>query len=188
MVPWLEGVNGRKGRVAALAICLAATVLGLACDEAKADRLYRDAAARVERGDLAGAVERLDKIVSEHPQTRAAEKARSDVILYRGLLEASRRFPVRRAADTVVQVARALERYRHDRGGAPASIAGLVPEYLDREPEDPWGRKLPYRVTPGGGYVLSCLGEDGAEGGEAAAADIVVQDGRFVRGGEEAGR
>ena len=187
MVRRSPGVNGPIG-IAALGLALAASLWAPGCAEQKADRLYRQAAARVERDDLAGAVDLFERIVSEHPETPAAERARSDLVLYRGLLEASERFPVRRAADLVVQVARALERYRHEKGGAPESLSALVPAFLGAEPADPWGRRLSYRTTPGGGYVLSCFGADGVPGGEGAETDLVVADGRLVRGASEVGR
>lgn len=46
--------------------------------------------------------------------------------------------------------------------------------YLPRLPKDPWGNEYLY-ISPGAngrGYDLYSLGADGAEGGEAAAADI----------------
>lgn len=186
MVRRITCVNGI--RVVLLALMLSSWIAAAGCAGQAADRLYREAAQRVEKGDLEGAVELFDRIVREHPQTEAAEKARADVVLYRGLFEASQKFPTRRATDLVVQVARALERHRHAKGAAPASLADLVPGFLDAEPEDPWGRKLLYRPTPVGGYVLSCLGSDGREGGEGQAADLVVRDGKFVSGEVEAQR
>lgn len=187
MVRRVASVNGPIG-TAMLVLALAASLAACGCSEQKADRLYRQAAERVERDDLAGAVDLYQRIVSEHPGTRAADRARADLVLYRGLLEASQRFPVRRAADLVVQVARAVERCRQERGAVPRSLAALVPVYLSAEPQDPWGRALSYRAIPGGGYVLSCFGSDGVPGGEGPAGDLVVADGQFVRGGAEVGR
>lgn len=183
---WLSSVNARARRaawVSLVGIALAVTLPG--CREQQADRLYRDAAKKVERGDLAGAVERFDRVLAEYPGTRAAERAGSDVKLYRGLLEASRRFPVRRAGDLLIQTARAVERFRQTNGRSPSSLDELVPAYLSSRPVDPWGRPLDYRMKPGGGYRLDCLGADGAEGGEGENADVVVEDGRFVAGNPE---
>jgi hypothetical protein len=183
---WLSSVNGRARRGAVVSIAAIALAAGLpGCREQKADRLYRDAAKKVERGDLAGAVERFERVLREYPGTRAAERATSDVTLYRGLLEASRRFPHRRAADLIIQTARAVERFRHANRRPPASLEELVPEYLSSRAQDPWSRPLEYRLKPSGGYVLACRGADGAEGGDGENSDVVVEDGRFVTGGPE---
>ncbi|MBZ5639561.1 MAG: type II secretion system protein GspG [Acidobacteriia bacterium] len=183
---WTSAVNGRARRVAAA--CLIALVLPslVGCREQRADRLYREAARRVERGDLAGAVEKYDRLIAEFPGSRAAARAKSDVVLYRGLLEASRRFPVRRAGDLLVQVARALERFRAATGRSPSSLSEIVPAYLASTPVDPWGRPLEYRAKADGGYTLRCRGADGAEGGERENTDLEVEDGRFVKGNPEA--
>jgi len=182
------GVNARGWRVAAASLpMLLATLLLVSCREDKADRLYLDAGRKVERGDLAGAVERYDRIIREYGDTPVAAKAKSDVVLYRGLLEASRRFPIRRVGDLLVQTARAVERFRGANGKCPGSLAELVPAYLSAEPVDPWGRPIAYRSKPGGGYRLGCLGADGAEGGDRENADLEVEDGRFVKGNPEGG-
>jgi len=183
---WLSGVNGRARRVAIVSVAAIVLAAGLpGCREQKADRLYRDAAKKVERGDLAAAVERFDRVVSEYPGTRAAERAASDVKLYRGLLDASRRFPHRRAADLMIQAARAVERFRHANRRPPASLDELVPEYLSSRAGDPWGRPLEYRLKPNGGYLLACRGADGVEGGDGENADVVIEDGKFVAGSPE---
>jgi hypothetical protein len=166
------------------AVALAIVVLA-GCREQHAERLYREAGRKVERGDLAAAVTRYDRILAEYPDTLAAARAKSDVILYRGLLDASKRYPVRRAGDLLIQAARALERYRLAGGSLPSSLRDLVPTYLPSEPVDPWGRALEYRLKPGGGYVISCRGADGAEGGAGENRDLVVEDGRFVEGNPE---
>jgi general secretion pathway protein G len=60
-----------------------------------------------------------------------------------------------------------------------------VPKYIDAEPVDPWGRPFIYYVKSGGRkYALASLGSDGAEGGEAEASDIVIENGRFVKRGD----
>ena len=177
------GVNARARRAgAALVVVLVLVAIASGCGEQRAERLYAEAGRRVEKGDLAGAIERYQRIVSEFPESRAAERAKSDLVLYRGLLEASRRFPLRRAGDLVVQTARGIERFHREKGRWPSSLQDLVPQYLSSQPVDPWGRPLDYQAKAGGGYLLRCRGADGADGGEGESADVVVEDGRFVKG------
>jgi hypothetical protein len=179
------GVNVRARRAAVVSLVALVLVSFAGCREQRAERLYREAGRQVDRGDLAAAVERYDRILAEYPGTRAAGRAKSDVVLYRGLLEASRRYPVRQAGDLLIQSARALERFREATGSSPSSLRELVPAYLPAEPVDPWGRALEYRAKPGGGYTLRCRGADAADGGGGENADLVVEDGKFVRGSPE---
>ena len=158
-----------------------ATLASSGCGgDRRADRLYREASELVEKGDTAAAVPKLEEILRDYPDSEAASKARREVVLYRGLSEAVAAYPVRRARDVMVQTARALERYRAGRGTAPDALDALVPSFLSEAPADPWGRSLEYQKTARG-YRLACLGSDGAPGGESDAADLVVENGAFVR-------
>jgi hypothetical protein len=68
------------------------------------------------------------------------------------------------------RVALAAEMYRMNTGRFPVSIAKLVPQYLDRIPQDPFvARPLQYRTTPDGVIVYS-VGDDATdEGGHIAS-------------------
>ena len=156
--------------------------LAAACGgERAADKLYREGAEQVAKGDTRAAVQTFERILREHPGSDAAVKARRDITVYRGLAEAVERFPQRRAREIVVQAARAVERFRRSSGRWPASMAELVPDYIDREPDDPWSRPILYEASPGGaGYKMKCLGADGAPGGEGDDADLVVVNGEIV--------
>jgi general secretion pathway protein G len=182
---WSLGVNVSARRALAVSAVALMIVALAGCREQRAERLYREAGRSVERGDLGAAVERFERILAEFPGTRAAARAKSDVILYRGLFEASKRYPVRRAGDLLIQAARAVERFHQARESLPATLRDLVPAYLPSDPLDPWGKPLEYRRTPEDGYTLSCRGADGAEGGTGENADLVVRDGKFVEGSPE---
>ncbi len=102
-------------------------------------------------------------------QDRAmAEKARADVAVLEQALETYRLdnldYPsTAQGLDALLRAPSGLarpERYR--RGG-----------YIRRLPADPWGNAYAYR-RPGrdGAFDVYSLGADGAEGGEADAADI----------------
>jgi general secretion pathway protein G len=102
-------------------------------------------------------------------QDRAmSEKARADVSVLEQALETYRLENL--SYPTTEQGLQALLR-------APAGLAR--PEryrqggYVRRLPEDPWGNAYQYR-RPGrsGAFDVFSLGADGAEGGEAANADI----------------
>ena len=60
------------------------------------------------------------------------------------------------------QAALAVERYRlKPDNGLPASLDGLVPEFLEAVPADPFdGKPLRYEKLAGGGYVVYSVGKD----------------------------
>ena len=175
-------VNGGGITRALIAVtCASLALASVGCGgDRRADRLYREASELVERGDTAAAVPKLEEILRDYPDSEVAARARREVVLYRGLSDAVAAFPVRRAGDVVVQTARALERYRAAKRVPPDDLGALVPAYLPETPVDPWGAPLRYARTAKG-YRLECLGSDGAPGGEADAADLVVENGAFVR-------
>lgn len=72
-------------------------------------------------------------------------------------------------ADIEGNIGMALDLYEVEHGEFPDSLDGLRPEYLKKNPVDPWGN--PYQYTyPGthntGGYDLYSLGKDGVESGD----------------------
>jgi hypothetical protein len=167
-------VNGRPRLPRALAAPLAAmlavllAVLALSCSrEAGAQRLLDEARGEVKRERLPEAVALLERVTKEYAGTPAAARAEKDLILYRGLLQATRLDPLRRARDLLVQTARQLERAHGERGSWPEALGTAV--------LDPWGRPLVYERTARG-YRLACWGADGSPGGEP---DLVVVNGRF---------
>ena len=148
-------------------------------DDRRADRLWRQAIERVEKGDTQGAVDNLQKIIDAYPDARIAAKAREQIIVYRGLATAVQSYPTRRTRELMVQIARAIEAFKRERGRAPTALDELVPAKFASVPLDPWERPFTYEAT-GRGYRLSCMGADGAPGGEADAADLRVVDGAFT--------
>ena len=161
------------------AIIVVITMSSCGGSERRAERLWRQAIEHVEQGDTQGAVDRLQKIIDDYPEAAVAEKAREQIVVYRGLATAVHDYPGRRARELMVQIARASEMFRRENGRAPATLDELVPGKLASVPNDPWGRPFLYAVTAGG-YRLTCHGADGALGGVAEAADLVVVDGEFV--------
>jgi hypothetical protein len=165
--------------VVVFAIVLVVPLSSCGGSERRAERLWRQAIERVEKGDTQGAVDRLQKILDEYPDARIAEKAREQITVYRGLATAVQDYPLRRARELMVQIARASESYQRDHGRTPATLDELVPVKIASVPNDPWGHPFLYAST-GRGYRLTCQGADGAPGGSADSADLIVVDGAFV--------
>ncbi|MBY0307814.1 MAG: hypothetical protein K2Q09_03650, partial [Phycisphaerales bacterium] len=85
------------------------------------------------------------------------------------LLEAIDRVRIDREG---VRLLVALERHRLEHGAYPASLTGLIPAYIAREPVDPWtGKGFGYRrIDPQmdaarRGYLLYSFGSDGVDNG-----------------------
>ena len=90
------------------------------------------------------------------------------------------------------QIRTQLDIYRMDNYRYPSTTEGLEAlvdnpgenvapqwrQYLNKLPDDPWGRPYEYRSPGQGGapFDLFTLGRDGREGGEGVDADISVAD------------
>ncbi len=167
----------RIAPVVFLLVALAAT--GCADDESRAEAMYREAVDLAEEHSLDRAIARFDEVVETYPGTAAAERARRDAVLYRGLEGAVDNFPVHRARDLLIDAARKVEVYRGRNRRPPAGLDAVFEG--GAVPVDPWGRPLAYRVLRDGrSYEIASYGADGAEGGEGPDADLVVRDGAFV--------
>jgi Type II secretion system (T2SS), protein G len=173
---------GTESRVWIAALALVAVSMAfVSCGggERRADRLWREAVDRAGNNDTEGAVRLMQKIIDDYPDTPVAAKARDQIVVYRGLAHAVQTYPMRRARELMVHVARAVETYRHQKGRPPASLDDLVPALLPALPQDPWGRPFRYALE-GKTYRLHCDGADGVPGGTGDDADLVVVDGDFV--------
>lgn len=145
-------------------------------------KMYDRALDKIKTGEIEAAVDDLNAVVDTYPRTRGAKAAHDAVLLYQGLADAVRSYPVRQARERMVQTGRALERYRARRRSWPESLDRLLPDYMPEPPVDPWGRVMLYERTKNGrGYVLACYGSDGLPGGEGDATDWFVESGSFVR-------
>lgn len=181
-----DEVNTRRARsesflIFMLVVSLVATIASCDGRQRRAERLWRQALSRVEKGDTAAAVDLLQKLIDEYPESEVAAKARDQIVVYRGLAHAVQNYPLRRAHDLMVQVARAIELFHAETGRLPSSLAELVPAKLESVPADPWGRALDYAAS-GHSYRLRCMGADGVAGGTGDGADLLVIDGEFRTG------
>jgi len=159
-------------------VLLVITASSCGGDERHAERLWRQAIERVEKGDTQGAVDRLQKLIDTFPDSRAADKAREQIVVYQGLATAVEHYPLRRARELMVQLARAIEIFQHDNGRAPVTLDELVPARMASVPKDPWDRSFLYETTASG-YRLRCLGARGSPGGVTASEGLLVVDGEF---------
>lgn len=76
----------------------------------------------------------------------------------------------------IESISQALEMYRLEKGKYPTGEQGLkalVPAYLPKVPNDPWGNPYVYR-QPGehGEFDLSSLGADNERGGSGGDKDV----------------
>ena len=136
-------------------IALFVSASSCAREERHAERLWRQAIERVEKGDTPGAVERLQKLIDQYPDSEVAAKAREQIVIYRGLVSAVESYPLRRSRELMVQIARAIESFRRENGRAPAALSDLVPGKLAEIPDDPWGHAFVYEPA-GRSYRLKC--------------------------------
>ena len=171
-------VRSRLFFIVVLMVLLVITASSCGGDERRAQRLWRQAIEHVEKGDTQGAVDRLQTLIDTLPDTRAAEKARAQIVVYRGLATAVENYPLRRARELMVQLARAIEKFRRSNGRVPVTLDELVPVAMASVPNDPWDRPFLYEATAGG-YRLKCLGAKEQAGGVAASEGLVVVDGEF---------
>lgn len=177
----------RVRRACAGGVCL--VLLGwLACatgcdrSESRAERMRAEATRLVERSEMDAASELYREVVDRYPGTRAARRAHAELLLYEGLSDAVRDYPLRQTRAILVRTARALQSVRDRRGRWPATLDAIVPRWASEPPIDPWGRILIYEPERGGrGYRLTCHGADGRPGGAGAAGDWQVRNGRFVQ-------
>ena len=164
--------------IVVLTVLLVITASSCGGDERRAQRLWRQAIEHVEKGDTQGAVDRLQTLIDTFPDTRAAEKARAQIVVYRGLATAVENYPLLRARELMVQLARAIENFRRDSGRVPVTLEELVPTAMGSVPSDPWDRPFLYETTTSG-YRLKCLGAKGQAGGDAPSEGLLVVDGEF---------
>ena len=132
----------------------------------------------MEKGDTQGAVDRLQTLIDAFPDTRAAEKARAQIVVYRGLATAIENYPLRRARELMVQLSRAIETFKRNNGRVPATLEELVPVAMASVPNDPWDRPFLYEATARG-YRLKCQGVQGQAGAITPAEGLLVVDGEF---------
>ena len=179
--------------------------LALSCesmDPRLPDSLYTEAVELNKQGKTLEAKSMMQMISQQFPETQAGKQARKDLYLIEVILKQDLQQKQRALGDDMRRVANALTRYKGNKGEYPDSLAVLVPDYLEKIPETPWGHPFLYRPyvknpivdvkgkrgavsqkfnTACDGYQLASLGVDLQPGGEGMASDVFIVDGEFYK-------
>jgi hypothetical protein len=183
------------------------TLLALACESSDPrlpDSLYNEAVELNRQGKTLEAKSMMQMIAQQFPEAQAGKQATKDLYLIEVILKQDLRQHQKELMDVMRRVANALTRYKGNQGEYPSTLTALVPEYLDKLPETPWGHPFLYRPyvknpivdikgkrgavsqkfnTAFDGYHMVSLGVDLQPGGEGMAADVFLVDGEFYRQG-----
>jgi hypothetical protein len=193
-------------RRSAIASALLAFLL-LSCDTMDPrlpDSLYSEAVELNKQGKTLEAKSMMQMIAQQFPDTQAGKQAGKDLYLIDVILKQDLQQRQKELMDVMRRVANALTRYKGKEGAYPDSLTALVPDYLEKVPETPWGHPFLYRPyvkfpivdskskrgavtqkfnTAFDGYHMVCLGVDLQPGGEGMAADVFFVDGEVWREG-----
>lgn len=180
-------------------------LLALSCestDPRLPQSLYDEAVELNKSGKTLEAKSMMKMIAEQFPETQPGKQAAKDLYLIEVLLKQDLQQRRKELTDDMRRVANALIRYKDKEGAYPISLATLVPDYLDKVPETPWGHPLFYRPfvknpivevkgkrgavsqkfnTVFDSYHMACLGIDLQPGGEALASDVLIVEGEFSR-------
>lgn len=185
-------------RPAPLALPLA-LLLGCASEDPRLPRQIYDEAFRLnQQGKMVEAKALMEQLVQRFPEHPSALQAKKDLLSIETMINREVGERQREAKVAMRRTIDALTRYKAKKGEFPSSLAELVPDYLEKIPEAPWGHPFLYRAfvsqpiedvkdrrgtltqrfnTKLDRYYLACLGTDLAPGGKGLASDILVLDG-----------
>ena len=168
------------------------------------DTLYDEAVELNKQGKTLEAKSMMQMIARQFPGTEAGKQASKDLYLIDVILKQDLQQRQKELMEAMRRVANALIRYKGNEKEYPDSLTALVPEYLEKIPESPWGHPFLYRPyvkypivdvkgkrgnvtqkfnTAFDGYYLVCLGVDMRPGGEGMASDVFFVDGEVHREG-----
>ncbi len=180
-------------------------LLALSCESSDPrlpQSLYDEAVELNKAGKTLEAKSMMEMISKQFPETTPGKQAAKDLYLIEMLLKQDLQQRQKELVDDMKRVANALTRYRDKEGEYPIALSALVPNYLEKVPETPWGHPLFYRPfvkvpivdikgkrgavsqkfnTAFDGYHLASLGIDLQPGGEGMASDVFIVDGEFYR-------
>jgi len=179
-------------------------LLGCASEDPRLpQRMYDDAVKLSQQGKSMEAKTLMAQIATRYPETEAGRKAQKDLHLLEAFLRQDIQAGARQVRSIMKTTSNALRRYFAKKGEYPQDLNALLPDYLDKMPETPWGHPLFYRPFVGtpvtevkdrrgvttqkfntklDRFQLVCLGTDLAPQGKDLAADLVILDGEFVEG------
>ncbi len=179
--------------------------LGLGCDSEDPKlpaQLYEEARVANLKGKGLEARVMMKQLIASYPDSPAAQQAKGDLMIIDTLIKREQDQQLQRVRGDLRNLNNALSRHRSKKGEYPAALGDLVPEYLDRVPETPWGHPYLYRPfvtrpiqdvqvkrgpvrqvfnTKFDAYYLACLGKDMTPGGEGLSQDILINTGETIR-------
>ncbi|MBI4914185.1 MAG: hypothetical protein HY823_15765 [Acidobacteria bacterium] len=161
-------------------------------------QIYEEAFRLNQQGKMLEAKSLMEQLIQQYPESPSALQARKDLISIESMIKRDISERQKEARAAMRRVSDALARFKGKKGEYPAALAELVPEYLDRVPEAPWGHPFLYRAFVGvpiedvkdrrgnlsqkmntklDRFYLACLGTDLGPGGKGLEGDILVVDG-----------
>lgn len=186
----------RPSLAAPLALAL---LLGCASEDPRLPKQLHEEAFRLnQQGRMLEAKSLMEQLIQRFPDSPAALQARKDLVSIETMIARDIGERQREVRGVLKRTTDALSRYRTRKGEYPASLSDLVPDYLEKVPETPWGHPFLYRAfvsqpiedvkdrrgtltqrfnTKLDRYHLACLGTDLVPGGKGMAADILIVDG-----------
>ncbi len=180
-------------------------LLLLACeaeDPRLPEKLYSDATRLSTEGKTLEAKTLFDQIAERYPAHPTGQRAKQDAYLLEAFYRQDINEKLRALRSSMKSISNALLRYRTKHGEYPVSLASLVPDYLDKIPETPWGHAIFCRTFVGkpvedvldrkglpvqqfntklDRFYLASLGTDLKPGGQDLAADVFLVDGDFFQ-------
>ena len=181
---------------AALALAL---LLGCATEDPRLPKqIYEEAFRLNQQGKMLEAKSLMEQLIQRFPESPSALQAKKDLLSIETMITREVTERQREVKVVIRRTADALARYKAKKGEFPSALADLVPEYLERIPETPWGHPLLYRAfvnlpiedvkdrrgtltqrfnTKLDRYYLASLGTDLTPGGKGMGGDILVMDG-----------
>ncbi len=179
--------------------------LGIGCDSEDPKlpaQLYEEARAANVAGKGHEARVMMKQLIASYPDSPAAQQAKSDLLIIEAFLKREQDQEFQRVRGDLRRLNDALSRHRSKKGEYPAALSDLVPDYLDRVPEAPWGHPYLYRAyvsrpvqdvqvkrgpvrqvfnTKFDAYYLASLGKDLTPGGEGLLQDILISSGETIK-------
>lgn len=176
-----------------------ALLLGCSTEDPRLPKqIYEEAFRLNQQGKMVEAKSLMEQLVQRFPDSPSAQQARKDLLSIETMIARDISERQREVRVVMKRTLDALSRYRAKKGEYPASLRELVPEYLEKTPETPWGHPFFYRAfvnqpiedvkdrrgtltqkfnTKLDRYYMACLGTDLAPGGKGMGVDILVIDG-----------
>lgn len=178
---------------------LLAAALGCDSEDPKLPtQLYDEARAANLAGKGLEAKVMMKQLIERFPDSPAAQQAKGDLIIIETLLKREQDQQLQRIRGDLRHLNDALSKFKAKKGEYPATLADLVPEFLDKVPEAPWGHPYLYRPyvskpiqdvqakrgpvhqvfnTRLDAYYLASLGKDALPGGEGLSQDLLINTG-----------